>query len=101
MIVKVDPVTNITWIDLQEIAYLNGNYTMTAESLPGDDSFVSPTEGIISVKFHIGNLIHENGWGGMKIVNIQNKIIQAKRNCTRNRIERRPSCIQKQIACRT
>jgi hypothetical protein len=68
LIVNIDPETNRTSVELQEIGNFGDPWFMTAETVEKEANYVSPCEGIISLYLHIDNLDKNDQWGYFNVV---------------------------------
>lgn len=63
IVVDVDFSTNKTSVAVQQFGDFGDPYFMTAESVESDDNYVSPCDGIISIRVYITNLERKTWWG--------------------------------------
>ena len=62
IVVKVDPITNITSVSLQQVGIV-GSYEMTAETIDNSLNYVSPCDSIISLYLHMDDTDNRDLWG--------------------------------------
>lgn len=72
VLIKVDPDTKKTSLELQEIGNFGAPWFMTAKTIESEENYVSACDGIISIHVHFDNLDLNNYWGDL-VVKLQKK----------------------------